>query len=182
VKAFKAAGGHWVTPEDLSQLAAHTFVLYLVAPGGSRKRAEAAMATAGGLLRAGGLAVKVESAGVAHSRGTWLELVEDRHLFSAHHALVVVVTGRDPVYSCGMHNLGLRDSIVAAGDADDPPALLRAFNFYQFTENPTLREGETFRVARGAPAYRLFKEPCTLYEGDPLFTNPYGMWRLRPKD
>jgi hypothetical protein len=180
MNAFHAAGRHWVRAEDLARIDAHTFVLYLIAPGGSRAKAEAAMAAAGGLLRAGGLAVKVETAGIAHSRETWLEFVEKRYLFSAHRALVVYVTG-EQVYSCGMHNLGYRDAIVDAGAAADPAELLKVFTYYLFTENPTIRPGETFSVAPGTPVYRVEDEPCALYDGDSLFTNPYGMWRLSPK-
>ena len=179
-KAFQAAGRHWVTAEDLARIETHTFVLYLVSTGGSRERAEAAMAAAAALLRAGGLAVKIESTGLAHSRATWLDLVERRHLLSAHKAFVVYVTGRD-VYSCGMHNLGYRDAIIQATAADDPVELLRSFTFYEFSENPTIRSGETFSLAPDAPAYRLLEEPCTLYDEASLFTNPFGMWRLEPR-
>lgn len=93
VNAFHAAGRHWVSAEDLATIEVHTFVLYLIAPGGSRSRAEGAMAAAGALLQAGGLAVKVDNAGVAHSRGTWLDFVGKRYLFSAHKPFVVYVTG-----------------------------------------------------------------------------------------
>lgn len=72
--AFAAAGRHWATAEDLARIASHNFVLYLVGPGGSRERAESFMRAASGLLKAGGLAVKVESSGLAHDRGKWLEM------------------------------------------------------------------------------------------------------------
>jgi hypothetical protein len=179
-QAFRAAGGHCVTAADLARIESHRFVLYLIGQGGSRERAEALMAPAAGLVRAGGLAVKVESAGIAHSPNAWLDFVEKRYLFSAHKAFVVHVTG-DLVYSCGMHNLGYADAIVDAKAAEDPVELLRTFTWYQFTENPTIRPGQTFSVASGAPVYRLVSEPCNLYEGDPLFTNPFGMWRLLPR-
>jgi hypothetical protein len=177
VSTFHAAGHHWVTAEDLSMLESHTFVLYLVADGGSRSQAEAAMAAAAGLLRAGGFAVKVESAGLAHSRDTWLRFVEQRHLFTAHQAFVVYVTGTQ-VYSCGMHNLGCRDAVVAREQAEDPVELLRCFTQYVFAEQPAIKAGETFSVGPDAPVYRLREEPCTLYGDDELFTNPFGLWRL----
>lgn len=80
-----------------------------------------------------------------------------------------------------MHNLGYRDAIAQANAAEDPVELLRTFTFYDFTENPAIRAGETFSVAPDALLYQLHEEACTLYEGDSLFTNPYGMWRLVPR-
>ena len=177
VKAFRAAGRHWITAEDLAQIQAHTFVLYLLALGGSRQRAEDLMAAADALLRAGGLAVKVESSGLAHSAAAWHDMTKKRHLSTAHTAYGVYITG-EQVYSCGMHNLGYRDAIVDASAAEDPVELLRTFTWYQFTENPTMLPGHTFSVAEEAPVYRLVEEQCTMYESGSLFTNPYGMWRL----
>jgi len=176
--AFRAAGQHWATEDDLAAISRHTFALYLIGEGGSCDRAASLMAAADALLRAGGYAVKVESTGLAHSADDWHELVEQRHLQSTYRAFVVVVSGRD-VYSCGMHNLGLRDAIVRAEEDDDPAELIRAFTFYAFSEAPVIREGDRFSVRKGAPRFRLASEECNLYGEDDPFTNPYGMWRLR---
>jgi hypothetical protein len=176
--AFAAVGRHWTTVEDLARIGSHTFVLYLMGPGGSRERSEGMMKAAAGLLKAGGLAVKVESSGIAHHRDTWLEMVEQMYLFSAHRAFVVVVTSRNDVYTCGMHNLGFPDAIVAAGDSQNPSELVYGFTRYLFIETPEIREGETFSEGPDAPRYRLSREECHLYEEGSLFTNPYGMWRL----
>jgi hypothetical protein len=140
------------------------------------------MGAAAAVLDAGGLAVKVESTGLAHSKSDWLQFVQNRHLLSAYRAFVVFVNGEQDVYSCGMHNLGYRDGIIDRAAAADPVELLRAFTFYQFSENPTLLQGETFSVTEEAPVYRLREETCTLYEEGSLFTNPFGMWRLELTD
>jgi hypothetical protein len=175
--AFAAAGRHWMTADDLARIANHNFVLYLVGPGGSRQRAESFMQAAAGLLKAGGLAVKVESSGLAHDRSSWLKMTDSLYLFSAHRAFVVSVAGSD-VYTCGMHNLGHPDAIVAGAEAEDPGQLVYTFSRYLFTESPGVRPGETFSESPDAPCYRLTKEECRLYEDGSLFTNPYGMWRL----
>ena len=175
--AFAKAGAHWVGADDLARIDAHKTVAYLIATGGSRGRAEEAMAAASVLLDAGGFAVKVETTGLAHSGDAWREFVRTRYLFSAHRALVVYVTG-DEVYSCGMHNLGYRDAVVNSSASSDAAELLRVFTYYLFTETPTIISGQTFSTAKGEPVYRVRAEPCMQHDGDPLFTNPYGMWRL----
>lgn len=135
------------------------------------------MRCAAALLKAGGLGVKVESAGVAHAPQAWLDYVETFHLFSSFDALVVYVTG-EQAYSCGMHNLGLPDAITDgvghAGAAD----LLRTFNRHQFVESPELFDDQTFAEDAEATVYRLRQEPSVDYGEDSPYNNPYGCWRL----
>jgi DNA-binding response OmpR family regulator len=146
--AFRAAGPHWVGTPEMQRIADHSAVVYLVADGGVAMTAEALMQAAAAVLEAGGLGVKVESSGVAHAPADWLELCAALHLFSAHRAYVLYVTGPQ-VYSCGMHNLGLRDAIVDNdGDTAGAVELLRAF-----THDPCRRHRR--RPAHQQPAGRL---------------------------
>jgi len=176
-RAFWAAGPHWRDTPEAEAIDEHKSVVYLVGNGGSQDAAEAMMRCAAALLKAGGLGVKVESAGVAHTPQAWLEYVETLHLFSAFDALVVYVTG-EQTYSCGMHNLGLPDAITdgvgPAGAAD----LLRTFNRYQFVESPELFDDQTFSEDAEATVYRLRQEQSVDYGDGSLFSNPYGCWRL----
>ncbi|CTP82364.1 hypothetical protein A6R71_10695 [Xanthomonas translucens pv. arrhenatheri] len=177
--AFAAAGPHWLDSDDMARIHAHASVVYLIGDGGSRARAEAMMLAAAALLDAGGLGVKVESSRVAHGPGAWRQLCADLALFSAHRAYVLNLTG-EQVHSCGMHQFGMKDAIVAAQAADDPVALLHTFTWYLFTEAPPMREGHTFAVAEDAPRYRLDAEPSAQFQPGDLFANPYGLWRLTP--
>jgi len=175
--AFRSAGPHWAGTPEMEKIEKHTMVLYLVGDGGSRDRAKLFMKAAAGLIHAGALGVKVESAGVAFGPTEWLELANG--IFTEHRAFVVYVTGEE-VYSCGMHNLGLRDAVVCADDSKDPVELIRTFTKYLLIEQPKTAAGHTFSVEQGAPKYRLSEEACTFYAPDSLFTNPYGIWRLKP--
>ncbi|GAB3254919.1 hypothetical protein [Chitinimonas naiadis] len=177
-RAFAAAGPHWANTDDMARIADHRMVLYLVGEGGSREAADSIMNAASALIKAGGYGVKVESSGIAHSPSAWLTMSEQQYLFSAYRAYVLNVVS-DAVYSCGMHNLGLPDAIVDADDADDPGKLVSTFCWYLVSEAPTIRSGQTFAADATSPRYRISAEPCELYEEDSLFTNPFGMWRLR---
>ena len=179
VKAFQAAGYHWTDTPEMAAIATHQSVVYLIGEGGSRENAEAMMLAAEAVLKAGGLGVKVESAGLAHSPDAWTDMCQNLELFSAHRALVVYITGPE-VYSCGMHNLGLRDAITTITDKQDAVDLLRVFTWYQFTESPDLRAGQTFSVDVEADIYRLREHEGIDYGEESLFNNPYGIWELEP--
>jgi hypothetical protein len=135
------------------------------------------MKAAAALIHSGGLGVKIESAGLAFNPVDWLRMADG--ILTAHRAFVVYIT-HEETYSCGMHNLGLRDAIVKASDSDDPVELLRIFTRYQFVESPHTRAGSTFSVDENAPRYRLFDETESPFQSDSLFYNPYGFWRLEP--
>ena len=178
-RAFAAAGPHWLNTPEMIAIKDHHMVVYIVGEGGSPQRADRLMLAAVGLLNAGGLGVKVESTGVAHSPNAWRDFTKKAYLKSLHTAYVIYLTG-DECVSCGMHNLGLKDVIVATADAENPVELLRTFTQYMFIEKPVLGERQTFGTGADAPCYRMTHEPCTQYEAGSLFINPFGMWRLRP--
>ncbi len=180
-RAFAYAGHHWATNDDLENIDAHSMVLYLLKEGGSPDHARRAMDFANGLLRAGGLAVKVETAGVAHSPTDWLKMSERKTVLDLIRAFVVVATGEETTYSCGMHNFGLRDAVVTSKlSSDEAARLVNRFVLYVLAEQPTLNERETFSVSMGAPRYRLSAEPCTIFAPNDTFHNPYGVRRLTP--
>ena len=178
-RAFALAGRGSVTEADLDAVAAHTCTAYLIGEGGSVEAAQRMMEAACGLLRAGGVAVKVESAGKAHSRRDWTMLTERRESRALYDAYVTLIGGDGGGYSCGMQNLGLPDAAVNAALSDqDGARLLQAFLLYTLLEQPDLRSGHTFGLNPQAPSYRLSLEPCRTYERENPFFNPYGMWHL----
>lgn len=181
VRAFSASGASWQNTPAMSAIAGHRSVVYLIAPRGTIAGAEAMIRAAAALLHAGGLGVKAECSGLAHPIEKWHELAANLHLFTAHEALVVYVTGGE-IYSCGMHMLGLPDAITEGADPEDSVELLRMFTRYLFSEAPELREGQTFGAFANSPVFRLQRDHSILYPPDSMFTNPYGYWRLVPVD
>lgn len=175
--SFSNAGPHWRGTEEMRRIKDHAMVTYIVGDGGSSDRAKAFMKAAAGLIHAGGLGVKVESAGLAFSPVDWLRLTGG--ILAVHRAFVIYATG-ETTYSCGMHNLGLRDAIVESKYSKDPVELLRMFTQYVYIEKPELRVGHTFHVDQDAPRYRLSEQAEPLFDSNHLFHNPYGLWRLTP--
>jgi hypothetical protein len=177
--AFTVAGRGRLTDDDLEAIGSHTFTLYLVAEGGSVEAAKKLLHASNGLLKAGGLAVKVESTGRAHRADQWAEFCAHDHFGNLLQAYATFIRGKGVYYSCGMHNLGCPDAVVEAEiHPNDAARLLHTFVGYLLVENPTLKDGETFSIDADAPRYRLFHEPCTMYEAGNPFHNPFGLWRL----
>lgn len=179
-QAFEVAGGGRYTTAELDAIDRHTHTLYVTGEGGSTDAAWKMMRAARGLLRAGGLGVKVESAGVAPRPDRWSEWADSGFVPNLYHAFVVRVGEPGVWFSCGMHNLGYRDVVIAGADATaaEVGELIHGFQMYELMESPTIKSGQTFGLNSTAPMYRITAEACQTYPpGDP-FHNPYGLWRL----
>jgi hypothetical protein len=204
VKAFKSSSMSWpcFTPEDISRIGHHTFVLYVLSEhfsaAAAPKVSRAMMKLGGKLLEEGGFAIKSESSGISHSAKRWRELNEwaDENdarrwgaLFRAY--VVYPIASAADLYTCGMHLLGAPDLIVsnaaiensaAAGQSKESAAaeLFSTFAIYLLCECSVGQfvSGHTFSINRDAPRYRVVWEPCVGYPQDNYFFNPFGRWRF----
>ena len=177
-QAFRAAGPQ-LSESLLKQIERHRSVLYLISFELNLAGANALMRAASAVLDAGGLAIKVETAGLAHTPAQWQEFCGTQAEHSAHQAFVVYVSGSTS-YSCGMHNLGLFDASVAAlnnEDANPAVELLRNFNWYQITEAPQLEAGMSFATQQSGPFYQLALAASRFVPTDPFY-NAFGTWQL----
>ena len=142
--AFHLAGRSSVTDAEIDAIATHTCTACVIGEGGSTEAAQSILGAASGLLRAGGLAVKMESTGKAHSKQDWYVLDADQSLRALYDAFVTLIGGDGGGYSCGMHNLGLPDAAQDAALSDEDGArLLQTFLLYTLLEKPDLRRSQT---------------------------------------
>ena len=152
-----------MTKEDLERIDAHLIVLYLIGPGGSLDNARSMMDFGAGLVKAGGLAVKVETAGAGHSPAEWFRMGDKKTVADLFRAYVIVATGAETTYSCGMHNLGYRDAVITGTGEEDAYRLVTIPLLYARQEQPVLNSGETFSLTADSPYYRLKAEPCSKF-------------------
>ncbi|PDM36553.1 endopeptidase, partial [Bacillus cereus] len=91
-----------------------------------------------------GLALKIETAGVAYSKDEWTELAENKEIFPIYSHVVTLVGDEDGYYSCGMQAFALPDVIIQ-GEIEPETAgdLLNDFNLYNIVEQPKLKDGDT---------------------------------------
>ena len=83
------------------------------------------------------------------------------------------------VFSCGMHNRGLKDTIISEETTAEAIAVISTFSYYQLIDKPMISSNQTFSRQAGDSVYQIIEEPNPPYASRELFTNPYGMWRLR---
>ncbi|MER9317571.1 hypothetical protein NKI31_19030 [Mesorhizobium sp. M0659] len=181
-RAFASAGlVNKLGKDVIDKIGSHKSVVYLLSTAPQAKETSISIAKAAAhLIKAGGLGVKIETAGKAFSADQWLE--ETSGDFVEIYRLMVLdsVTDGTTTYSCGMRNLGLWDSIVSGDEFQSAVKLLRGFNMYQLYESPELLAGQTFGLEAGAPRYRLSVETHQPDGDRNLYANPFGMWRLSP--
>jgi hypothetical protein len=175
-EAFRAAAPG-LAPALISTIARHRSAVYLTSEKRSLEGAQALMQAAAHVLESDGLAVKVETTGLAHTAQDWYRYTQDPSPAGAHQAFVVFVQGQRS-YSCGMHNFGLKDALVSKVDSTVAIDTLRHFSWYLLSEMPTLGVGQTFATARDAPVFRIDDDANQHIAPDDLFYNAFGAWHL----
>lgn len=180
-QAFEYASMGKMTKEDLDLIDEHTFTLYIIGEGGSPELAQKMMDVSRALLKTGGLGVKIETTGKAFTPQTWEALCNLEDAARFYDAFVTKLRAQDDVfYTCGMHNLGLKDAIVGAVDMQTAVHTLDIFSIYQIVEQPEILKGETFSATDNSPSFQILAEKDSRYPEGDGFHNKYGLWILRP--
>jgi hypothetical protein len=176
--AFEIAGQGKIPRHVLARLGEGKGVVYLHFPPDLLKHRERVLKFTKLLQSLGGIAVKLESAGIAHTWERWSELLSGS-TFDLYSAAVVLVGDKDGFYSCGMHQFGLPECGVSSTIAPEQAAeLMNHFNLWQLAEQPQLAPGHTFSLAAAAPRFRMSHHQDTRHDRGDLFHNPHGIWRL----
>ena len=196
--------------QNFNAIAHHQSVLYFLS---NNFTAQKAASVALAFLRlghkllseAGGIAIKCESSGVAHSRHEWERLAiaaESSHSVftgpsstafwvAALTAYVQVPIESDTdFYTCGLHLLGIPDltmnrEVMIGTEAKDQNGTAQAHFFEDFAlyllaecVHGQFAPGHTFRADAAQNNLKATWEECTLYEEDDFFHNPFGIWRF----
>ncbi len=180
-KTFKNAGMVTrVTDGFLDEIEKHKNVVYISGATGGLKEAEDFAKAGAAVLKAGGLGIKVETAGKAFEKDQWLNMVDNFKIANLYTMFVVdsIVDKEGTVNSCGMHNLGLPDTVISDEEFQEAVHLISVFNFYQIIDKPSVQNNQSFRVDMQSPVYRITEELEQPYKEQALFQNPFGMWRL----
>ena len=179
VDAFKNAGQGKISEQTLEQIGGCPQVVYLTSTNtGYDSCLQMARLTAI-LLNIGGIAVKVESAGIARDRDKWLANYNSDDPFEIYSLFVSLIEGDDFYYSCGMNNFGKADvAIDLSEDIGLAIYVMNVFNYYRLTESPILQDNHTFQPDIQSPKYRLkWMSDNESQISTPLY-NPFGRWHL----
>jgi len=178
-EAFLYASGGRFEEDLLSKLEKHTYTVYIIANVQNMQELKEVIEVGNGVLDAGGLALKIETAGVAYSKDEWTELAENKEIFPIYSHVVTLVGDEDGYYSCGMQAFALPDVIIQ-GEIEPETAgdLLNDFNLYNIVEQPKLKDGDTISFTENSPVYQLSYYTDYRYEPEDPFYNPCGLWKL----
>ena len=131
------------------------------------------------LLTVGGVAVKVESTPIAHTRHKWLANCSSDDVFEIYSLFVRLIEGEDYYYSGGMQNFGKADvAISLSEDIGLAIYVMNVFNYYRLTESPILQDGHTFQPDMGCPRYQMQWIEDREETPDSHCYNPHGRWLL----
>lgn len=178
-EAFEFGGQGKLSDTILDQTAQHRSVVYLHFPFDIVSQKERMTKFTEVLSSCGGIAVKLETSGIAHEWERWFELLRSDNPFDTYCASVVLVGDERSYYSCGMHNFGLPDAQISNYfDAMEGADLINRFNYWRIVEMPVLKAGHTFSLAENSPHFRLEPLEDKRHSEDDLFYNPNGLWEL----
>ena len=131
------------------------------------------------MLQVGGIAIKVESAGIAHHQDKWLANYNSDDVFDIYSLFVNLIEGDESYYSCGMHNFGKADvAIDLSEDMSLAIYVMNVFNYYRLTESPILQDDHTFQPDIECSKYKLKWSCDREYEIHSPQYNPHGRWYL----
>jgi hypothetical protein len=180
LQAFELGGQGKLTSLTLDEVALHRSVVYLHFPFDIVSQKARLLKFTGVLSKCGGIAVKLETSGIAHEWKRWFDLLESNNPFDTYCASVVLVGDERFYYSCGMHNFSLPDVQISNSlDGEYAADLMNRFNYWQIVEEPVLKSGHTFSLTADSEHFRLALLNDERHSEDDLFHNPSGVWELQ---
>jgi uncharacterized protein YegJ (DUF2314 family) len=181
-ESFETAGQGKLPPDCLDKIRLHGSVVYLHFPINLQEQRERVGKFTAAVRQAGGIALKIESAGVAHTWESWESRLRGS-LFDLYCCAIVLVGDKHSFYSCGMHHFGAPEcELPNEMGAEQGADMINRFNFWQISERPDLKSGETFSLAADQPQFRLELRSDDRHAPDDLFHNPHGVWFLHPSN
>jgi hypothetical protein len=169
-----------VTDSFLAEIGNHKHVIYISGSTGNLEDAGHIAFAAEAVLKAGGLGIKIETAGKAFEKSAWLHFTNNFQESYLYEMFVIdsIYQQNGTTFSCGMQNLGLKDTIVSDLPFQEAVDLIRIFGYYQLVDKPTILPNQTFTPISNSPLYRITEEHNPPYKESKLFGNPFGTWRL----
>jgi hypothetical protein len=180
-ESFKYAGMVTrVTEKFLEEIDNHRHVIYISGVTGNLKDAEDIAYAAEAVLKAGGIGIKIETAGKAFEKDRWYNMLQDFEESWLYEMFVIdsIIDKEGTVFSCGMQNLGYKDTIVQGEEFQQAVDLIKIFSYYQIIDKPTIQNRQTFSATQNSPKFRIIEEVNQPNQGHDHFENPFGMWCL----
>jgi hypothetical protein len=178
-QAIRLAGKNKISSNILEAINHSSTIIHLVSNNVGYEACQTIARFTQILLNIGGLAVKIESAEIAHEADKWLANYNCEDVFDFYSLYVGLVEGENSYHSCGMHNFGKADvAIHLSEDINLAIYVINVFNYYRLTESPILQDGHTFQPDIESGIYQIKLIPDREYNLNSLQYNPFGRWHL----
>jgi|GEM_PF-1609796 len=132
------------------------------------------------LAGAGGVAIRFEASGKAHSLVVCAEKLAAHDVSELLQLALVYSYDGEHYFSSGMQQFDLPDIEVSGIDGDVAGHWLHMFCAYTVIEDPTLVDGHTFSPSEDTPRQALERWPDLRHGPDDGRQNPFGLWRALP--
>ncbi|MDQ7862244.1 hypothetical protein RCO48_18265 [Peribacillus frigoritolerans] len=106
-ESFSYASKDAFSENALEDINGHTFTVYIIADVSDTGTVIDLIDAGAAILKAGGMAVKIETAGIAHSKEDWQHLHQSPDILSVYAHFVTIIGEEDYYCSFGMKAFGL---------------------------------------------------------------------------
>src|SRR5262249_31963638 len=174
---FRSSCRRPASEEELATVDGYAVNVCSSGPGGSMQAARTMMRAGAALVRAGGGGVFIDNSGLAHGGRDWVELTEDGGTDALSFAFVSIVSGREAVWTMGMHVLGLRDVVMKRADADAGDfGIVEVIRYLCRGEKP-MEDGHVLADLNG-PRFQAFAQGSVETSVGSPMRNPFGRLKL----
>lgn len=187
-EAFKCAATSKFEDSLFEEIGEHTATVYIISKKVGQDVARELVHAVSDILKAGGLAVKIETTGVAHTKETWLKMQAEiknpeNEVPQLHGHFLTLTNYGDFFYTFGMKTFGLPDVAVPSKVlGDEASHVLQNLSFYLLNQHPEIHSGETYSAGIEAPFYVMEIKEDERYEKEDSFHNPFGIIFTEPMD
>lgn len=155
----------------------YTVNIGIAGPGGSLGAARTVMQAGAAIVRAGGAGVFIDNSLISHGGRDWISMTEDGSSDAVSFAFAAIVSGRDSLYTLGMHTVGRPDLEIRTRAGDDRGESFIEIVRYVCGSERQIDVGHVFADESG-PLFQVVSRTSDDYPPEGPVHNPYGRLRI----
>lgn len=178
--SFALSGYHQMQQDEIEKIKQHKSVYYLISNIDKKEKLKDLIKIASDFLNNGGIAVKIESTGIAHSKNRWLEASKSLKNVDFFQLFVSIVIENEIMRSNGMEVLNLPDAeMKVLEDREYSYTLIRDFLYKLYKNQISVETGSNFTDLNEKYQFRLELSDDNWYDKKEIYHNSLGVWKLK---
>jgi hypothetical protein len=176
-EVFRSSCRRPATDDELAIVGRYSVNIGLSGPGGSLAAAVALLQAGSAIVRAGGAGVFIDNSVLAHGGRQWIDMAEDGSPDAVSFAFVSIVSGKQDIYTTGMHVLGYPEIVMRLSDREaDAETIIEVVRYVARGEQP-IGDGHLLGDELG-PRFQAALTPSPDWSAGSPMHNPFGRLRL----